>query len=133
MPEEILNMKTTLFRIACPAFAILLLAGCASPLAGTRTPRSVALIMSGDVVGYSSPGFATRVSVADVDGKPVKEPYGPVELAPGRHTVTLACDSVNTPHALTVAAGEVYQFVARSSSGAKGCVGTLARVRTANP
>ena len=35
-------------------------------------------------------------------------------------------------NALTMAAGEVYQFLVRTA-GAKGCVATLARVRTTNP
>lgn len=119
------------FTMATAALAPLLLAGCAAPPAGK--PRSVALIMSGDFMSYGSQGVGTRVSVVDVDGKPVEEPYGPVELAPGRHTVNIACDGANTPHTLTVAAGEVYQFAARTKPGAKGCTGTLARVRSANP
>ena len=126
-------MKTTRFCVATTMLATLLLAGCAAPPAGNRNPRSVALILSGDVVSYSSPGFGARVSVVDVDGKTVKEPYGPVELAPGRHTVNIACDGANTPHTLTVAAGEIYQFTARTKPGAKGCTGALARVRSTNP
>ena len=120
-------------RVAFVAATVALTAGCTSPPTANRNPRSVALIMSGDVVGYSSPGAGTRVSIKDVDGKPAKETYGPLELAPGRHTVTLACDGTDTPHTLTVRAGEVYQFVVRSSSGAKGCTGALSRVRSANP
>lgn len=119
--------------VALIAAACALTAGCESPPASGRTPRSGALIMSGDVVGYSSPGAGTRVSIVDVDGKPAKEAYGPLELAPGRHTVTLACDGVNTPHTLTVRAGEVYQFVVRAAPGAKGCAGALSRVRSTNP
>jgi hypothetical protein len=34
---------------------------------------------------------------------------------------------------VSVAAGEVYQFAARTKPGAKGCTGTLTRVRTTNP
>jgi hypothetical protein len=126
-------MKTIASRIACTTLAALLLASCESPPVTHRNPRSVALIMSGDFVSYSSTGFGARISVVEVDGKPVKEPYGPVELAPGRHTVMLACDGAHTPHTLTVAAGEVYQFVVRTRPGAKGCVGALSRVRKANP
>jgi hypothetical protein len=121
------------FRIALIAAVIASIAGCESPPTASRTPRSVALILSGDVVGYGSPGAGTRVSIKDVDGKPAKEAYGPLELAPGRHTVTLACDGTDTPHTLTVRAGEVYQFVVRSTSGAKGCTGALSRVRSTNP
>jgi hypothetical protein len=124
-------MHKLCFSLATVTLATQVLAGCAAPPAGK--PRSVALIMSGDFISYGSQGVGTRVSVLDVDGKPVKEPYGPVELAPGRHTVNIACDGANTPHTLTVAAGEVYQFAARTNPGAKGCTGTLARVRSANP
>lgn len=126
-------MKRIHSSIAFPLLAALLLASCAAPPAGNRTPRSVALIMSGDVVAYSAPGFGPRVSVVDVDGKPVKEPYGPVELSPGRHTVNIACDGAVTPHTLSVSAGEVYQFAARTKPGARSCTGALSRVRTANP
>jgi len=125
-------MTTDICRIACTAVAAILLAGCASPHSGNRSPRTTALIMSGDVVSYGSPGFGPRVSISEVDGKPVAEPYGPLELAPGQHTVTLACDGSTNPHTLTMAAGEVYQFLVRTS-GPKGCIATLARVRTTNP
>lgn len=126
-------MKTIACCIICLSLAAVLLAGCGSPPVEHRSPRSMALIMSGDFVSYSSQASGARVSVAEVDGKPVKEPYGPVELAPGRHTVTLACDGINTPHTLTFAAGEVYQFMFRATGGARGCVGALARVRRTNP
>jgi len=119
--------------VVTATLAILLLSNCAAPPAGNRNPRSVALIMSGDFMSYSSQGLGTRVSVVDVDGTPVKEPYGPVELAPGRHTVNIACDGTNTPHTLMFSAGEVYQFAARTRPGAKGCTGALARVRSTNP
>ena len=126
-------MKTTASCMACTALTVLLLAGCESPPVTHRNPRSVALIMSGDFVSYSSQWHNARVSVVDVDGKPAKEPYGPVELSPGSHTVTLACDGTNTPYTLTVVAGEVYQFVVRAASGTRGCVGGLSRVRRTNP
>lgn len=125
-------MRANIYRIACAALAAMVLAACASPHSGNRSPRATALILSGDVVSYGSPGFGPRVSIAEVDGKPVAEPYGPLELAPGRHTVKLACDGSTNPHTLTMAAGEVYQFLVRTA-GAKGCIATLARVRTTNP
>jgi hypothetical protein len=125
-------MQSFRLNMALTVLAALALAACtADPV--NRSPRNVALIMSGDVVAYSAPGFGPRVSVVDVDGKPVKEPRGPVELTPGRHTVNLECDGANAPHTLTVAAGEIYQFAARTKPGARGCTGTLSRVRTANP
>ncbi len=126
-------MKIRTVHVVFAIFSATLVAGCAAPPAGTRAPRTVALIMSGDVVSYSAPGLSSRVSVVDVDGKPVKEPYGPVELAPGRHTVNIACDGANSPHTLSVTAGEVYQFEARTKPGVKGCVGGLTRVRSVNP
>ena len=120
-------------HIALSVAAVALTAGCESPPVTGRTPRSVALILSGDVVGYSSTGAGPRVSVVDIDGTPAKEPYGPLELAPGRHTVTLACDDAKAPHTLTVKAGEVYQFVVRTTPNTKGCTGALSRVRSTNP
>lgn len=126
-------MKTIAFTITGMALTITLLAGCGSPPVEHRSPRSMALIMSGDVVSYNAHVFGTSISVVDVDGKPVKEPYGPVELSPGRHVVTLACDGNNTARTLTVAAGEVYQFMARATPGARKCVGSLSRVRSTNP
>ena len=125
-------MNTLQIRAACAA-ALAWVAGCAAPPAVNRTPRTVALILSGDVVSYSSQGLAARIRIVEVDGKPAAEPYGPVSLAPGRHAVTLACDGANTPHMLTVAAGEIYQFVARVKPGVKGCTGALSRVRSTNP
>ena len=126
-------MKSMVIRAACAAAAVVLMAGCAAPTATNRNPRTVAFIMSGDVVSYSSPGFGAQVSVVDLDGKPVAEPYGPLELKPGRHTMTLKCNGATNPHTLNAAAGEVYQFTARTSPGVKGCVGALARVRSTNP
>lgn len=126
-------MKSIVIRVIFAATAVALMAGCASPPATSRNSRSDALIMSGDVVSYGSPGFGAQVSMVDVDGKPVAEPYGPLELKPGRHTVTLKCDNSTKTHTLDVAAGEVYQFVARTTPGVKGCVGALARMRSANP
>lgn len=120
-------------RFAGISLVALLIAGCAAPHSGNRNPRTVALILSGDIVSYSAPGLGARISVVDVDGKPVTEPQGPLELQPGRHTITLACDGTTKVHNLVVAAGEVYQFVARTTAGAKGCTGALSRVRTTNP
>ena len=126
-------MKATSASLASAVLAAILLAGCAAPPATARSPRTMAIIMSGDVVSYSSQATGPRISVVDVDGKPVKEPYGPVELAPGKHAVNLGCDGTNTPHTLTVKAGEVYQFATRAKSGVKGFTGALVRVRSTNP
>lgn len=84
-------------------------------------------------MSYASPDVGTRISVVDVDGKPVKEPYGPIELEPGTHTVTLKCDGSLKTSTVTVSAGEVYQFSKLATPGVKGCVGSLSRVRSVNP
>mgnify|MGYP003351538350 CR=1 FL=1 len=90
------------------------------------------MLFRSDFVSYGAPDTGAQVSIVGVDGKPPAEPHGPVELAPGNHTITLACNGANTPHTLKFAAGEVYQFLARQLPG-KGCVATLARVRATNP
>jgi hypothetical protein len=118
-------------RALSVALVAVWLAGCAAPPAGK--PRTGAIIMSGDFWSYSAQRAGSRVKVVDVDGSPVKEPYGPVELAPGRHAVNLECDGVAAPQLVNVAAGEVYQFAARTQPGVKGCTGTLTRVRSVNP
>jgi hypothetical protein len=130
-PEENLTMKTTASRIGCLALLALLLASCTVPPAPSRSQRTYALIMSGDVVSYGSTGAGTRISVSQVDGKPPAEPYGPIELAPGRHTLMLACDGEGKSHALNVAAGEVYLFSLQTTPGVKGCTGALSRLRPA--
>ena len=126
-------MRSILLRFALIVVPAALMAGCGSAPPSGRPLRSVALIMSGDVVSYSSRGIGSEISIVDVDGKPAAEPYGPLELTPGKHAVTLKCDSAVKTHTLTVAAGEVYQFVKASSPGGKGCTGSLSRVRSTNP
>ncbi|MDB5808628.1 MAG: putative integron cassette protein [Betaproteobacteria bacterium] len=126
-------MKTHTCYIVFALLPVLLVAGCAAPPSGNRAPRTVALIMSGDVVTYSATAPSQRVSVIDVDGKPVKEPLGPVELTPGRHSVNLGCDGTSAQQTVNVAAGEIYQFAVRTKSDVKGCTGALTRMRTANP
>ena len=112
--------------------AVMLLAGCATPPAPSSRLKSVAIIASGDTVSYTS-ADGLGVSVAEIDGKPVASPYGPIELEPGKHTVTMKCGDTVKTNTVTVAAGEVYQFNKIVSSGVKGCVGSLSRVRSANP
>jgi hypothetical protein len=123
-------MKTHHYAIVPAIFAVLLLTSCTSTPPGNRSARTGALIVSGDVVSYSSTAVNPRVSVIDVDGKPVKEPYGPVELAPGRHTVNLGCNGTSSSQTITAAAGEIYQFAARIKPGVKGCTGALTRMHT---
>lgn len=126
-------MKTNPSRIALTAMAVTLMAGCAAAPGPGHELKNVALIMSGDVVSYATADVGTRISVVDVDGKPVKAPYGPIELEPGTHTVTLKCDGALKTSTVTVAAGEVYQFSKLTTPGVKGCVGSLSRVRSVNP
>ncbi len=126
-------MKTNPSRIALTAMVVTLMVGCVATPAPDHELKNVALIMSGDVVSYASADVGTRISVVDVDGKPAKKPYGPIELAPGTHTVTLKCDGSLKTSTVTVAAGEVYQFSRLTTPGVKGCVGSLARVRSVNP
>jgi hypothetical protein len=126
-------MKTNPSCIALTGIVITLMVGCAAVPAPGRELKNVALIMSGDVVSYASADVGTRISVVDVDGKPVKEPYGPIELEPGTHTVTLKCDGSLKTSTVTVAAGEVYQFSKLTTPGVKGCVGSLSRLRSVNP
>ena len=114
------------------ALAVMLMAGCSTqPVAGGRL-KSMAIITSGDTVSYTSAdGFG--VSVTEIDGKPVDSPYGPIELAPGKHEVAMKCGDTVKINTVTVAAGEVYQFNKIVSPGVKGCVGSLLRIRSVNP
>jgi hypothetical protein len=113
--------------------SILLLAGCAAQPASSGRLKSSAIITSGDTVSYLSADTALGVSVTEIDGKPVASPYGPIDLVPGKHTVTMKCGDTAKTSAVTVAAGEVYQFNKIVTPGVKGCVGSLLRVRSINP
>src|SRR4051812_27402298 len=123
---------TTPARVGLALLAAALIAACAAPTVN-RSQRSFALIVSGDVVSLSSAAYGSRVGLVEVDGAPAKEMYGPVQLAPGRHTVKLSCGGTSNAQTLTMAAGEIYQFSARTTPGVKGCSGALSRVRTSNP
>ena len=126
-------MRSNLPRFVLIVMLAALTAGCTSAPPASRQLRSVALIMSGDVVSYGAQGSGTAIRIIDVDGQPVAEPYGPVGVKPGKHTVTLQCDGAMKSSTLTFAAGEVYQFAKLTSPGVKGCVGSLSRVRSTNP
>ena len=128
-------MKIQAFRVALLSATVTLTVGCASTSTSTSAPtrnlRNVALITSGDIVSYTSMGSDPAISLVDVDGKPVAEPHGLIELVPGTHSVTMKCyDTVRT-HKVTVRAGEVYQFNKVTKPGVRGCVGALSRVRSA--
>ena len=126
-------MKSTGIRTALAALAVALIAACGTPPAVNRAPRTVAHIVSGDVVSYSSASYGARVSMVELDGMPVAEPYGPVELKPGQHIVSLKCDSTTKSYAIAATAGQVYLFVTRSAPDVKGCIPALVRVRSTNP
>jgi hypothetical protein len=123
---EQLTMMNRIFRHVAPATVLALAAGCASVAPADR-PRTNAILTSGGVVSYTAASESgPRVSVAEIDGRPVDRPYGPLELAPGKHAVTLKCGNSVTTNIVTVAAGEVYQF--NAAAGAKGCIGSLSRL-----
>lgn len=105
------------------------LSGCATGPVPPRTPSKVALITAGHFRGGTS--FGRDISVLEVDGKPTDRPYGPIELVPGAHSVTMKCGDTVKARPLTVAAGEVYQFSIVTVPGVKGCSGSLTRVRPA--
>jgi hypothetical protein len=127
-------MKTRLSYIAAVASAVTMLAGCGTAQPSSQHLRSVALITSGDVVVYAAPGPSNiGVSIIEIDGRPVSEPYGPIELMPGIHTVMLKCDETVKALTRTFAGGEVYQFNRATTPGVKGCIGTLSILRAFNP
>jgi hypothetical protein len=126
-------MRFGLPRFAFSMMLAALLAGCAATPSSGRQPRSVAIIMSGDVVAYGAQSYGTSISIVDVDGTPVTEPYGPVEMKPGRHIVTLKCDGATHMYGVNALAGEVYQFAKAPSPVTKGCTASLRRMRTTNP
>ena len=113
------------------AIAVTLVAGCAMQPVRTDRLDNAAIITSGTTNMKGVARFRSMVSVVDIDGKPVDKPYGPIELVPGRHSVTMKCGDSTKTSPLTVAAGEVYEFAYETPSGVKGCVGSLTRVRAA--
>lgn len=110
----------------------MLAAGCAAPPAPGERLKGVALIASGDTVSFSFAGSVPDIVVVDVDGSPTDKPYGPIELTPGPHTVTLKCGDTRRPTNLTVKAGEIYQFNRVQAAGGKGCIANLSRMRSAS-
>ncbi len=126
-------MKNCMFGIGTSVAVLALIAGCASVAPVDHLGKG-AILTSGDTVSYAgAAGSEPRVSIAKVDGNAVDKPYGPVELEPGVHQVIMKCDSSITTNTITVATGEVYQFMAASPVGGKGCVASLSRLRSAHP
>lgn len=123
-------MKITKHCIA--TFAVTLIAGCAMQPVRTDRLDKAAIITSGSTNLKAVARFRPMVSVVQIDGKPVDKPYGPIELAPGPHSVTMKCGDSTKTSPVTVAAGEVYEFEFAAAPGGKGCVGSLSRVSSAD-
>jgi hypothetical protein len=109
----------------------LVLSGCAAPPAPNDRLKSVALITSGHTMSLAFAGAVPEIVIVDVDGSPTDKPYGPIELAPGPHAVTMKCGDALRLNNLTVKAGEIYQFNKVVAAGGKGCTATLSRMRSA--
>ena len=126
-------MKIRLCDIATTAIAVALVAGCAiRPVPGDRLSK-VAVITSGDTNIRALTRFGRLITVVEIDGIPNDKPYGPIELEPGTHAVTMQCGDATNTHRVTVLPGEVYQFAMVASPGVKGCSGSLERVQSAMP
>lgn len=123
-------MKITKHCIA--TIAVTLIAGCAMQPVRTDRLDQAAIITSGSTNLKAVARFRPMVSVVQIDGKPVDKPYGPIELAPGPHSVTMKCGDSTKTSPVTVAAGEVYEFEFAAAPGGKGCVGSLSRVSSAD-
>ncbi|MEK7230630.1 MAG: nuclear transport factor 2 family protein [Pseudomonadota bacterium] len=123
-------MKITEHCVAM--IAVTLVAGCAMQPVRTDRLDRVAIITSGSTNIGAVARFRPVVSVVEIDGKPVAKPYGPIELAPGPHSVTMKCGDSTKTSSVTVAAGEVYEFAFATTPAVKGCVGSLSRVRSAD-
>lgn len=126
-------MKIRMSHVASIAIAVALLAGCATRPVPTDRLKNVAIITSGNTNLFALTKFDPVISVVDVDGRAVDKRYGPIELEPGTHSVTMKCGDETKTIKVTVAAGEVYQFAHVTTPGVKGCSGSLSRVRSASP
>lgn len=106
------------------------MAGCAAPPQSGRPASKVAYVTSGDTYFYGATRYGQDIAVTELDGKAMAAPADPLELLPGAHMLKMKCgDNVST-YSFNVRAGEVYQYVMRSSPGGKGCTAALARVRS---
>ena len=110
----------------------MVLFGCAAPPAPNDRLKSVALITSGDTVSFAFAGSVPDIVVVEIDGSPADKPYGPIELKPGPHSITMKCGDALRSTKLTVRAGEIYQFNKIVAPGVKGCVASLSRMRSAS-
>lgn len=126
-------MKKRLHYIALTTIAVMLIAGCAiKPVSKDRLSK-VAVITSGDTNIRSLTKFGRLITVVAIDGVPNDKPYGPIELEPGTHSVTMKCGDATNTSTLTVLPGEVYQFAMVTTPGVKGCSANLSRVQEASP
>lgn len=119
-------------RIAVGFAVLAVTAGCATPPQGARPAGKVAYITSGDTYFYGATRYAQDIAVIELDGKPVAAPADPIELQPGTHTLKMKCGENVSSYSFAVRAGEVYQYIMRSSPEGKGCRAALTRVRSAN-
>lgn len=126
-------MKIAKHYVASIAIALSFIAGCATGPVRTDRLDKVAIVTSGDTNVMALTRFGPVISIVEVDGKPVDRRYGPIELAPGAHSVTLKCGDSTKVNSVNALAGEVYQFAMVTAPGVKGCVGSLSRVRSAKP
>lgn len=110
--------------------AAALMAGCATPPQGNRPASKVAYVTSGGTYFYGATSFGPQITVVEIDAKAVAAPADPLELQPGTHTLKMKCGENVSTYALTVRAGEIYQYVMRAATDGKGCRAALARVRT---
>lgn len=126
-------MKIRLHYIALTTIAVMLIAGCAiKPVSKDRLSK-VAVITSGDTNIRSLTKFGRLITVVAIDGVPNDKPYGPIELEPGTHSVTMKCGDATNTSTLTVLPGEVYQFAMVTTPEVKGCSAILSRVQEASP
>jgi hypothetical protein len=119
-------------QILIAATMLAALSGCATSPQGVRPVSKVAYITSGDNYFYGATRHAQEIAVVELDGKAVAATVDPLELQPGRHTLKMKCSENISTHTMTVRAGEIYQYLMRSSPGGKGCSAALSRVRSSN-
>ncbi len=126
-------MKIRWHYIASTVIAVTLIAGCAIKRVPTDRLGKVAVITSGDTNLRALTRFGRLITVVAIDGTPNDKPYGPIELEPGTHSVTMKCGDATNTHTVTVLPGEVYQFAMVASPGVEGCSGSLERIQAASP
>lgn len=112
--------------------AVVLNGGCATESVPRERLEEVAVVTSGSTNAWTFLKFTPTISVVEVDGVHTDKAYGPIELAPGPHTIKMKCGENITERNVTVTAGEVYEFALAVGGGIPGCQGSLVRVRSGN-